>query len=70
MESRLKGRAGDDAGEFRPVHFQAFVKVARIIPGGETEITLVVPREQKYQAIPLTDADGFMVQITAEKVQR
>lgn len=43
------------------------MKKAVIVPGGEVEITLSVPKELKYAAIPLTDAAGFMVTIHAER---
>lgn len=46
------------------------MKKAVIVPGGEVEITLSVPKELKYAAIPLTDAAGFMVTIHAERTIR
>lgn len=69
LQERLSRQASHE-GDFEPVDFEAFVKKAVIIPGGEVEITLSVPKELKYAALPLTDAAGFMVTIHAERTVR
>lgn len=69
LQQRLS-RQATQGGEFEPVTFEAFVKKAVIVPGGEVEITLSVPKELKYAAIPLTDAAGFMVTIHAERTTK
>lgn len=40
--------------------FLAYVKEARISVAGELNITLAVPFEHKYDAMPLTDIRGIM----------
>lgn len=40
--------------------FLAFIKEARISVQGELHITLAVPYEHKYDAMPLTDMRGVM----------
>lgn len=69
LQQRLS-RQATQGGDFEPVTFEAFVKKAVIVPGGEVEITLSVPKELKYAAIPLTDAAGFMVTIHAERTEK
>lgn len=40
--------------------FLAYVRDSRISVGGELHITIAVPYEHKYDAMPLTDARGVM----------
>lgn len=69
LQARLS-RQQTSGVDFEPVQFDAFVKSARIVPGGELEVVLSVEPGQKYAALPITDAADFMVHITAEKVVR
>lgn len=70
LRERLHRQQEPGSAEFEPVVFHAFVKAARIVPGGEVEIVLSVEPSQKYAALPITDAADFMVKITAERVVR
>lgn len=70
LQERLHRQQEPGNADFEPVVFHAFVKAARIVPGGEVEIVLSVEPSQKYAALPITDAADFMVKITAERVVR
>lgn len=70
LTERLSRQQVPGSVDFEPVVFHAFVKAARIVPGGEVEIVLSVEPSQKYAALPITDAADFMVKITAERVVR
>lgn len=70
LQERLSRQQVPGAVDFEPVQFDAFVKSARIVPGGELEVVLSVEPGQKYAALPITDAADFMVHITAERVVR
>lgn len=70
LTERLARQQAPGSVDFEPVVFHAFVKAARIVPGGEVEIVLSVEPSQKYAALPITDAADFMVKITAERVVR
>lgn len=70
LQERLTRQQVPGNVTFEPVHFDAFVKAARIVPGGELEVVLSVEPGQKYRALPITDAADFMVRITAERIVR
>lgn len=40
--------------------FLAYVRDSRISVGGELHITIAIPYEHKYDAMPLTDSRGIM----------
>lgn len=44
--------------------FLAYVRSSRITVGGEVEITLGIPFEFKYDALPLTDLRGLNFSVT------
>lgn len=49
------------ADEYQPfVQFLAYVRSSRITVAGEVQITLAVPYEWKYNAMPLTDLRGVV----------
>lgn len=45
----------------RIARFQSYVKTSKINTGGEVEITLAVPLEDKYRALPVTDIRGLIM---------
>lgn len=56
--------------EFDSCQFLASLRSARIAPTGDLDITLTVPVSEKYRAIPLTDAIGIEVVISAQRKRR
>lgn len=47
--------------------FLAYVRDSRISVGGELHITLAIPYEHKYDAMPLTDMRGVMFIMQAHR---
>lgn len=64
----LESRSGG-VHEFSDCEFMASVKMARITPGGEMEVTLSVPLSEKYRAITLTDAGSIMLLVQVSRAK-
>lgn len=56
-------QAFDEGGGIQHAVFQAFVKEAYFPPRGGMTITLGIPEDQKYLAIPTTDLRGMQIRI-------
>jgi hypothetical protein len=69
-ERVMQQAAGQALPEFNGASFMCSIKGGRITMGGDMEITLVIPPNEKYRALPLTDAVGMTVQINAQRKRR
>jgi hypothetical protein len=69
-EAVLREAASQALVEFHEATFLCSVKGGRITMAGELEITLVVPPNEKYRAIAITDAVGLQILVQARRKRR